>query len=544
RQSEEDKRLLLDAAGEGIFGVDTAGRVTFVNPAALRMLGFAEGEMLGQNAHGLIHHSHEDGSNYPVEDCPMHVSYARTTDNHTADEVLWRKDGSSFHAEYSSMPITRDGKVMGAVVTFKDITTRKEMERILSESEEKFRKISMSARDAIIMMDSCGIITYWNEAAGRIFDYTTEEAVGKELHALLVPQRYYQSHIKGLGHFVKTGEGNAIGKTLELVAIRKNGAEFPIELSLSAVYLQDGWSAIGILRDITERKEAEETLQKSEQKFRALFEDSKDALYITTQQGRFIDFNQAYLELFGYTKEDMLALYAKDTYVNPDDRLTFVKMMEERGSVKDYEIKLRKKGGAGMECLMTATVKYADDGSILGYQGMIRDITELKHMEQQLHAMSLTDELTGLYNRRGFITLSEQQLKIAARTKKSMLLFFADLDKMKEINDIFGHKEGDKALISTAEVLRGVFRESDIIGRMGGDEFAILAIDAADGTGEALINRLRNTIDGRNRLEGMNYTLSLSTGVARYDPENPCSIDELMARADTLMYEEKRSKHH
>ncbi|MGC9976933.1 MAG: ATP-binding protein, partial [Syntrophales bacterium] len=128
RQSEESKRLLLQAVGDGIFGVDATGQLTFVNPAASRILGFSVEEMFGQRIHGLIHHSHADGSIYPVEDCPMYASYSKATESHITDEVLWRKDGSSFPVEYASMPIIKDGKVMGAVVTFRDITERKEIE--------------------------------------------------------------------------------------------------------------------------------------------------------------------------------------------------------------------------------------------------------------------------------------------------------------------------------------------------------------------------------------------------------------------------------
>ncbi|MCX5815143.1 MAG: diguanylate cyclase [Proteobacteria bacterium] len=174
----------------------------------------------------------------------------------------------------------------------------------------------------------------------------------------------------------------------------------------------------------------------------------------------------------------------------------------------------------------------------------IEDITELKKLEQQLHTMSLTDELTGLYNRRGFSTLAQQQLKITDRTKKDMLLFFADLDKMKHINDTLGHQEGDKALVEIATILKEVFRESDIIGRIGGDELAVLAIDTTDETREVLTNRLHNYLDDYNRPEGRNYTLSLSIGIAHYDPEKPSTLDELMTKADRLMYEEKRNKQH
>jgi diguanylate cyclase (GGDEF)-like protein/PAS domain S-box-containing protein len=135
RGSEESKRLLLQAAGDGIFGVDPAGRLTFVNPAALKMLGFAEAEMLGKKAHALIHHSRPDGSSYPEEECPMYASFTKCVQHTVTDQVLWRKDGNSFPVEYSSTPITKDGKVMGAVVTFRDVTER-------MQAEEKIRQLA------------------------------------------------------------------------------------------------------------------------------------------------------------------------------------------------------------------------------------------------------------------------------------------------------------------------------------------------------------------------------------------------------------------
>ncbi len=136
-ESEENNRLLLQAAGDGILGVNSTGKVTFVNPAALRMLGFAEEEMLGQRLHPLIHHSHEDGSSYPMEECPMCASYTYATASTMISSFLWRKDGHAFPVECSSMPIiTRDGKITGAVVIFKDLTERKQAEaekRLLEE---------------------------------------------------------------------------------------------------------------------------------------------------------------------------------------------------------------------------------------------------------------------------------------------------------------------------------------------------------------------------------------------------------------------------
>jgi PAS domain S-box-containing protein len=142
KSSEERSRLLLHSAGEGIFGVDSEGRVTFINPAALAMLGLAEEDVLGQGVHGLIHHSHADGSPYPEQDCPMRASFTQGSTAHVNDEVLWRQDGQSFPAEYSSTPIGKDGQVMGAVITFRDVSERKKVEEAMRQYVEDLKRFN------------------------------------------------------------------------------------------------------------------------------------------------------------------------------------------------------------------------------------------------------------------------------------------------------------------------------------------------------------------------------------------------------------------
>jgi diguanylate cyclase (GGDEF)-like protein len=169
----------------------------------------------------------------------------------------------------------------------------------------------------------------------------------------------------------------------------------------------------------------------------------------------------------------------------------------------------------------------------------LRDITEGVRMREELRTLSLRDELTGLYNRRGFLTLAEQQLKLADRGGRGFLLLFADLDGLKTINDEHGHQEGDRALRRAAEVLLQTFRDSDIVGRMGGDEFAVLAVGAG-GAGEAVTARLQRALNARLQKEASPFPISLSVGCVRYDPQDPCSLDEILARADAAMYEQKR----
>jgi diguanylate cyclase (GGDEF)-like protein/PAS domain S-box-containing protein len=162
--------------------------------------------------------------------------------------------------------------------------------------------------------------------------------------------------------------------------------------------------------------------------------------------------------------------------------------------------------------------------------------------ENELLDLSLVDELTKVYNRRGFLTLSEQQLKVAHRTRKEMALFYVDLDDLKKINDSSGHEEGDAALVETAEVLKDAFRDSDIIARLGGDEFAVLAIDVAEGKAASLVRRIRERLQIRNARSGIAYPLALSLGISRYDPDKPCTLQDLLAQADRKMYQEKMSK--
>ena len=151
----------------------------------------------------------------------------------------------------------------GAIIAIALILAR--ISRNRKTAEERFRTISQAANDAIIMMDSGGSISYWNPAAENIFGYSAKEAIGRELHRLIVPEEYYESFEKGFEKFRETGTGPAIGKTVELSGIRKDGTEFPVELSLSAMKIGDEWHSTGIIRDISRRKQAEEALQKAKE---------------------------------------------------------------------------------------------------------------------------------------------------------------------------------------------------------------------------------------------------------------------------------------
>lgn len=171
-----------------------------------------------------------------------------------------------------------------------------------------------------------------------------------------------------------------------------------------------------------------------------------------------------------------------------------------------------------------------------------RDVTEKKENERKLRELSLIDELTGLHNRRGFLTLAAQHMKIADRLGRGIVLLYVDLDNMKWINDTFGHKQGDIALMDAADILRDSFRASDIVSRIGGDEFVGFALESGDDPGESITVRLQENLRAHNRRTDRPHRLSLSFGTARYDVLEPCTIEQLLDRGDKDMYRQKQMK--
>ena len=181
-------------------------------------------------------------------------------------------------------------------------------------------------------------------------------------------------------------------------------------------------------------------------------------------------------------------------------------------------------------------VKGYSDGSLM--RRALRYAVERHTLQQALKSLSIIDELTGLYNRRGFLTLGEEQMKLARRTGWSMALLYMDLDGLKKINDTFGHAEGDRMLVDLARVLRASFRSSDILARLGGDEFAVLAPNVAQDRSGILVDRIQTQIEGVNRHRLCR--LSLSIGMRQFEALNSEPLDREIARADDLMYRQKR----
>jgi diguanylate cyclase (GGDEF)-like protein/PAS domain S-box-containing protein len=304
--------------------------------------------------------------------------------------------------------------------------------------------------------------------------------------------------------------------------------------------------AIGTAKLIVDLTNTEHSLRDSERRFRSLVEQAAVGVAeIDMITGLFLTVNRRLFEMVGRTEEELLATTFQ-AITHPEDLQLHVEKtrMMLAGEIRHYSLEKRyiRKDGEAVWVNITVSPLW-NPGEAPGRNiAVVEDITERKRMEAEMREMSLRDLLTDLYNRRGFITLAEQQIKAANRAQRPLQLTFIDCDRLKWINDTLGHEEGDRALIDTANVLRQTFRESDIIARLGGDEFAILSIDAADMNQEDFSRRLQQNIDADNAKESRQYKLSLSWGTAIYNPESPISLDQLISAADGLMYAQKKAK--
>lgn len=298
------------------------------------------------------------------------------------------------------------------------------------------------------------------------------------------------------------------------------------------------------LIDITQRKRSEEELQQIKKFSDGIIQTMSEGLVLTDTEGRFTFVNPAAAASLGYTPGEMMERDVS-SFV-PPDQWAIVRGADERrvkGIADRYELDFLRKDGSRRTMLVSGGPRFAGV-QYGGTMAVLTDITDRKRMEEEIRALSLTDPLTGLFNRRGLHHLGEQQLKIALRLGKRVLLLYSDVDDLKSVNDTYGHDGGDRVLVDVATILRTSFRDSDIVARVGGDEFVVLAMEAARVNAEVFTRRLEEKLDiynSRPEQKGR-VRLALSTGVSTFDPELPSTIDELTSRADAMMYEQKRRK--
>jgi diguanylate cyclase (GGDEF)-like protein/PAS domain S-box-containing protein len=416
----------------------------------------------------------------------------------------------------------------------------------LRESENKFRSFADQSLVGINLIQD-GVFRYANPKFADIFGYTVEECLNNMKFVELV----YPGDLAIVEENIRRRlSGEVEHVQYEFRGIRKTGEIIHVEI-FGASCLSNGKPAVtATILEITERKKAEEALRRSEDQIRLLLNSTVEAIYGVDLNGNCTFCNNGCLRMLGYNNPDELVgrnmhwqIHHKrnDGTPFPEEECRMIRGVRKgEGAHADDEVLWRADG----TCFPAEYWSYPQysDGSVTGAVVTFLDITERRRADEEIRMLAISDALTELYNRRGFITLAAQQIKRANRIKKALVLFFIDIDGLKVVNDTRGHEEGDRLLINAANILKQTFRESDIIARIGGDEFAVLAAVNDSETSEIVLNRLVDQIGSHNALPDQQYDISMSIGTAIYDPAIPCSLDDLMSKADQLMYMQKNEK--
>jgi diguanylate cyclase (GGDEF)-like protein/PAS domain S-box-containing protein len=405
------------------------------------------------------------------------------------------------------------------------------------DEENKYFEMLDAVDEAVHVIDADFRILFQNRALRRWQEELgiAGDAVGSDLFAFypFLPERIRGEYRQVLetGRMLVTRETSAFG-----------GRELTTETTKIPIF--GGALVAKVLtrmRDVSDAVRAEARLRESEEKYRALVESTDDSIYLVDRDCRYLFMNRKHMARMGFAGDEFLGRAYAD-YHNPEDTQWIrekVALVFESGASLRHEHRSQRDGH---HFLMTLSPVRRPDGSIAAVTVVSKDVTALKKLEEELRSLTLTDPLTGLHNRRGFTTLAEQQLRLADRRREGVYMLYADLDGLKEINDTHGHTEGDRALVETARLLKSTYRTSDVVSRIGGDEFAVIPVGTAADAVPIIIARFQRNLDAFNAEARLPYRLSVSDGVILYEPLRATPLEQLLAQADAMMYEQKRRR--
>jgi diguanylate cyclase (GGDEF)-like protein/PAS domain S-box-containing protein len=408
----------------------------------------------------------------------------------------------------------------------------------MQKTEEKYRMIFENAVEGVFQVTPDGRFIMANPSMARMLGYASPEVLMERIAN--IGQQMFADHQKYV-EFKHTTErsGEAKGFEAQLHLKDKN----VIWVSINAIVVRDKKDTPlyyeGTVEDISNRKRMEEILLNAAREWRTTFDAITDVIWLADNESKILRCNVSATKFFNKHFNEIIGRPCYEIMHGTSEPIKDCPYLCMRKTRRKEAIVLQV-GDKWFN--VSADPIFDEANNIIGSVHAVSDITSQKRAEEELRELSLKDHLTGLLNHRGFFALAEQQLKLAHRMKKRLVLVFADLDRMKWINDSLGHSIGDLALQETAQVLNETFRESDVIARIGGDEFTILGLDIAHESKNTITDRLRKNLEHHNSMPGRSYSLSLSIGISRYDFENPHSIEKLLAQADRLMYEDKRKK--
>ncbi len=532
RQSEIKYRTIVENASEGIFQTSPAGKLLSINPAMARMYGYDSVDDMVEKVTAIREQLYVNPDRH--EEFRRIIERKGRVEGFQAEQR--RKGDGTFWTSINARVVHDDtGGILYYEGTCEDITGKRVVEELLHKERETFREILEKSPYGVVLVDPAGEYVYMNPEYTNITGYTLEDTLS---HTDWITRSYPDPlDRKELMDFLAQDASHTQGSRVFSVVCRNLTVK---EIEFVKVFLDDGRTII-FLSDITEKTHAAEAIRESEEKFRALFEDSKDAIYIASADGRFVDCNRSFLSLFGYTREEVLEIHTRDTYYSKEDRKTLVRTIAQKEATRDFEVRLLKKDGTVMDCLLSVSEKRGGDGSITGYQGIVRDVTALKKAEDTIRHMAYHDALTGLPNRTLFGDRLSMAMAKARRRNEKVAVAVLDMDQFKKVNDLMGHKAGDFVLKAAANRLSSALRKSDTVARMGGDEFILILNEIASMNDiDVVVDKILHAFRKSFVIDSNHFFVTVSVGGAIY-PDDGEEGETLIRRADLAMYRAKRS---
>ncbi|MEA2142094.1 MAG: hypothetical protein QOI64_524 [Solirubrobacteraceae bacterium] len=418
-------------------------------------------------------------------------------------------------------------------------------DRLLWGSERKFRALLEAAPDAMVIVDSHGHIALVNEQAERLFGYRRQELIGKSISEL-IPKRLRPQH----RHHVKTYGREAVARPMggerELYALRKDGSEFPVEISLSPIETDEGMMVSSAIRDISARKRELTELREAEELFRGAFDGSPIGMALADTEGGVVRVNGALCDLTGRTVKELVGKRF-DTLTHPADagpeREDVSALLSGERDQYKVETRFLHSSGSPIWVTLQATTITDEEGAPRRYLVQVQDVTHRRHYEENLHYLATHDPLTGLHNRASFANQLNAHADLVRRYGSDGALLLLDLDHFKYINDTLGHAAGDQLIARVATVLQSHLRDTDVLARLGGDEFAALLPRA---TPQAAAHVAQNLLEAlraeRIALPGTGQrTMTASIGVAMFEAAPDLRGEDVLVSADLAMYDAKEA---
>jgi diguanylate cyclase (GGDEF)-like protein/PAS domain S-box-containing protein len=510
--------------------------------------------------------------------------------------TLNQVDGTPLQVDYVSSLVSHEGQPV-AVFWFQDVSAREQTEAAMRQLEMKYRAVTESASDAIVSADARGLIVSWNRGGQAMFGYDESDVIGKPL-TVLMPERYRDAHERGMGRFLLTNEPRVIGMgAVEVHAQHQDGSEFPVELSLSHWSEGEGRFFTGILRDITERKRAEDALAREAgfvkllQRVSVASNESSSGREALETGMRLIAEHTGWpvAHIYEIDEESGSRLLPSNIWAHPDDvalrpfleatlatpfhagtglpgRVLTAKQPRWISDVTTDDNFPRRDAAraSGLAAAFAFPVMVGNEVAavlefftseplepdealceVMAQIGtQLGRVVEREVAREQLTHHALHDPLTGLPNRT--LLLDRLEMALAQRNRGSVAVVFVDLDHFKLVNDSLGHAAGDKLLCSAAVRLRAILRPGDTVARFGGDEFVILAESVADELdAEGLAERITSALSEPFDLSGEEVFVTGSIGIALSGAPD-CTANNLLRDADAAMYrakEDGRARH-